>query len=62
MLDIFDIVDGFDNAVLVKCFARIVTLDRVVLDHEQDVCRYLVHALSVANIGIELAESEEDIG
>lgn len=62
MLDMLTIKNGFDDAVLVKGFARVVELYSVVLDYEQDVGSDLVHALPVAYIGIELAEGEEDVG
>lgn len=62
MLYMFTIENRYDNTVFIECFARVINLDRIVLYHKQNVGGYLVHALSVSNIGIELAESEEDIG
>lgn len=44
-----------------KCFARVINLDRIVLNHKQNVGSDLVHALSVANVRIQLAESKEDV-
>lgn len=58
MLDMLTIKNGFDDAVLMKGFARVVELYSVVLDYEQDVGSDLVHALPVAYIGVELAEGE----